>query len=36
MDEKILSKKYYSLKYDCKTLNLRNIEHEYSLNKMNK
>ena len=35
MDEKVLSKKYYSLKYDCKTLNLRNIEHEYSLNKMN-
>ena len=34
-DERCLTKKDYSLKYDCNTLNLRNIKYEYSLNNWN-
>lgn len=36
LDEKCLTKKDYSLKHDCKTLNLRNIKYEYSFLKLNK
>ena len=35
VDEKCLSKKECSLKYDCNTLNLRNVKYEYSLNNWN-
>ncbi len=35
VDEKCLTKKDYSLKYDCNTLNLRNVKYEYSLNNWN-
>ena len=35
LDEKCLSKKNYSLKYDSETMNLRNIKYGYSLNNWN-
>lgn len=35
LDEKYISKKVYSLKHDCDTLNLRNIKYQYSLNNWN-